>query len=229
MSVARRRRRERQIIVFGVLAIVLAAMAVAAAAVVRGDAEGPFASSFTTPASDFQSDISLVCPPNGAMPVAYDQVVLRVDNGTELSGLAGNTATLLEARGFLVTGATNWARPYGDYVQIQFGANGIAQAYTLATQFEAPAGSTVNMVLDDRDDVTVDLVLGTGYSENEGLRDALSPELDMDLPLTAGAECLPANLLADSARPAPNVLPDNPLATAEPTAEPSAEPEGDGE
>ena len=227
MSVARRRRRERQIIVFGVLAIVLAAMAVAALAVVRGDAEGPFASSFTTPASEFQSDVTLVCPPDGALPLPYEEVVVRVNNGTEQSGLAGTTATSLEARGFLISGSTNWARGYDDYVQILFGEQGVQQAYTLATQFDAPEGSTVELVLDNREDITVDLILGDVYVENQGLRDALSPELDMDLPLSAGAECLPANLVR--ARPAPNVLPENPLATAEPSAEPSAEPEGDGE
>lgn len=227
MSVTRRRRRERQIIVFGVIAIILAAIAVASAAVFRGDADGPFSAAFTTPAGEFESDVTLVCPPADAMPLEYDQVVVRVNNGTDTSGLASTAANQLGSRGFLVTGSTNWARGYGDYVQILFGAEGVQQAYTLATQFDATSEQKVDLVLDNREGTTVDLVLGTQYAENPKLRDALAPELDMDLVLTAQAECLPANLV--NARPAPKTLPDNPLATASP--EPSASPEGetDGE
>ncbi|WP_143340450.1 LytR C-terminal domain-containing protein [Demequina sp. NBRC 110057] len=223
MSVTRRRRRERQIIVFGVLIIVIVAIGVAAAAVFRGDAEGPLSAGFTTPVGEFESDVTLVCPPDGAMPLSYDQVVVRVDNGTDISGLAGTTAGQLESRGFTVVGTTNWSRSYDDYVQILFGADGVQQAYTLATQFEASTDAAVELVLDNRDGITLDLVLGTQFSEAPNLRDALAPELDMELPLTAGAECLPVNLVEP--RPAPNVLPENPLAEASPS--PSAEGEGE--
>ncbi|GMA35982.1 hypothetical protein GCM10025876_21860 [Demequina litorisediminis] len=92
VSVTRRRRRERQIIVFGVIAIILAAIAVASAAVFRGDADGPFSAAFTTPAGEFESDVTLVCPPADAMPLEYDQVVVRVNNGTDTSGLASTAA-----------------------------------------------------------------------------------------------------------------------------------------
>ena len=187
-------------------------------AVYRGDVEGPFSEAFHTPVGEFESDIELACPPSNATPLEYSQVVVRVNNGTDVSGLAGNTASTLEGRGFVVTGAVNWSRDYSGTVRILYGEQGLQHAYTLATHF-----TDADLVLDTRDDITLDLILGDRFGESPQLRELLSPELDMELPLSPSGECLPVTLI--DAQPAPRTLPENPLAEAEPSASPSPEPE----
>lgn len=221
-AVVRRRRRERQLIVFGVTLIVLAALTIAALAIYGGRASGPFTAAIHTPAGQFEVDTDLVCPPPDATPLAADQVVVRVNNATDAQGLAGTTATALESRGFLVTGAQNWHSGYKDSVEILFGANGVHHAYTLAVQFENP-----ELTLDTRDDITLDLILGDAYAENPGLRAALSPELDPELVLSAQADCLPASVI--EAQLAPADLPENPLAEVSPSPEPSGEGDDEGD
>ncbi|WP_062077064.1 LytR C-terminal domain-containing protein [Demequina globuliformis] len=221
-SVTRRRRRERQLLVFGIAIIVLTALTIAALAIFRGDAQGPFNAAIHTPAGAFEADTTLVCPPAGATPLPAEEVVLRVSNATDVAGLAGTTATALESRGFLVTGTQNWNREFTGGVEILFGSAGVHQAYTLSVQFD-----DVELTLDNRDDITLDLILGDEYGEDPGLREALSPELDPDLQLSAQAECLPADLIQPQL--APGVLPENPLATASPSPEPSGDGEGGDE
>lgn len=213
----RRHRRERQIMVFGVIIIAVGAVAFAAAAIYRGEVEGPFSAEFNSPAPDL-AEIDLVCPPSGALPLSTDQIVVRISNGTDTQGLAGSVEQTLEGRGFVTVGAVNWSRTYDDTVLILFGEQGVAHAYTLARQFE-----DAELVLDNREDITLDLVLGEEFAAAPALREPLAPELDTSLPLTADGECRPAGLVV--AQPAPRTLPENPLAEASP--EPSTEPEGD--
>lgn len=215
LTVVRRRRRERQIIVFGVAAIILGALAFAAAAVYRGEAEGPFSNAFHTPPGQFESDVTLVCPPGDTFPLKYEEVVVRVANGAGVTGLAGDIAETLKGRGFVVVGAMNASRGYGDHVRILYGTEGLIHAYTLATQFD-----TVDLVLDTREDITLDLILGEQFAADPRLRELLSPDLSEDLPLAARGECLPLNLV--EAQPAPRTLPDNPLADPSPSASPEA-------
>lgn len=219
----RRHRRERQTVVFGIALIGLAAVGFAAAVVYQGEAEGPFAAEFHTPVGEFESDVSLACPAPGSNPLPYEEVVVRVSNGTQVSGLAGSVGETLEGRGFEVVDTMNWSRAYGDHIQILYGREGLQHAYTLATHFDQ-----VDLVLDSREDITLDLVLGEQFAVDPALREMLSPELDSELPLAARGECLPAHLI--QAQLAPRTLPDNPFAEPEPEASPDAEAEeGDGE
>ncbi|WP_161794214.1 LytR C-terminal domain-containing protein [Demequina sediminicola] len=214
-SVTRRRRRERQLVVFGVVIIVLTALTIASLAIYRGSADGPFSVAIHTPAGVIKTESNLVCPPPDTKPVAADQVVVRVNNATETSGLAGTTATALDSRGFRVVGSQNWSRTYDGTVRILFGENGVAEAYTLALQFTA-----AELTLDQREDVTLDLILGEAYATSPGLRSESAPELDPELNLSASETCLPVDGV--EARLAPGDLPANPLATISP--EPSPEP-----
>ncbi|WP_084039181.1 LytR C-terminal domain-containing protein [Demequina sp. NBRC 110053] len=215
----RRHRRERQIVVFGVIIIAVAAIGFMASAIYSGDVEGPFASDFSSPAPEL-GEIDLVCPPPESKPLEPSQVVVRVNNSTDAPGLASTTRDTLAGRGFVVVGATNWSREYDGNVEIYFGAEGVQHAYTLARQF-----TDAELVLDSRPDITVDLVLGVQFSESPQLREPLAPELSPDLNLTAGGECRPANLVV--AVPAPRTLPENPLASASPSPSPEPEAEGD--
>ena len=224
-KVVRRRRRERQTVVFGIALIVIAAVAFAAAAVYQGEAEGPFSAEFHTPVGEFESDVKLACPAPGSEPLPYEEVVVRISNGTQTSGLASSVGETLRGRNFEVVGTQNWSRAYGDYIQILYGREGLQHAYTLATHFDR-----VDLVLDNREDITLDLILGEQFAAEPALREMLSPELASDLVLAARGECLPIHLI--TAQPAPRTLPENPFAEEEPEtdASPDAEAdEGEGE
>ncbi|WP_062518936.1 LytR C-terminal domain-containing protein [Demequina silvatica] len=201
----RRHRRERQIIVFGVLLVLVAFAGVFAAGVYKGDVDGPFSQAFVTPAGAFESDVTLVCPPNGKTAMQHRKVGVRVLNGTDTNGLAGSVTDELESRKYVVVSTENWGRTYGDYVRLYFGPEGIRQAYTVALNFDGE----VDMVLDTREGTLVDIVLGAGFAEDGTLRSTLDPELDPDAVLSANAECLPVTLV--NPEPAPRTLPDNPL------------------
>lgn len=210
---ARRHRRERQIIVFGLLIIAVAFTGVFAAGVYKSDIDGPFSRAFVTPAGAFDSDIDLVCPPPSSYPLPADQVGIRVLNGTTASGLATSALTSLEARGFVGVAVGNWTRTYGDTVRIVFGPDGVQQAYTVARHF-----AEAELVLDTREGTLVDVILGDSFADDPNLREAIAPELAEDLQLSANAECLPASLI--TAEPAPRDLPRNPL-DPEPSPSPS--------
>lgn len=214
----RRHRRERQVVVFGLLIILIAALSVGAAAVYRGDAVGPFETEFVSPAGDFESDITLVCPPASTPPMDPAEVVVRVLNGTDTNGLAGAVESELSDRGYLTVGAANWSRGNLDgTVRILFGSDGIAEAYTLARNF-----TEVELMLDNREGPTVDVVVGGDYDAAVSLRSTFDDLLDPDLNLFTDDECLPWTQI--DAVPAPAVLPENPLAP-EPSASPSADAE----
>jgi hypothetical protein len=206
----RRHRRERQVLVFGIIFIGLAAISFIALNVYRGNITGPFNASFVTPQSDFTSEIELACPPSGSMPLEAEQVAVRVLNGTDRQGIASNTLADLEGRGFVPLGATNWNRDYDETARIMFGESGIQKAYTLALQFPDS-----ELVLDTRDNATVDVVLGDAFTS---LVDPLDPQLDPDVPLTANEPCLPISQV--EAEPAPRIYPADPLAP-EPSESPS--------
>ncbi len=210
----RRHRRERQIIVFGVLIFALAFTGVLAAGIYRGTLDGPFSQPFVTPVGAFESDITLVCPPPESLPLATDQVAVRVLNATDVSGLAGRVNDDLVGRGYVSIALGNWGRTYSATARIAFGPDGVQQAYTVARNFES-----AEMVLDNREGTLVDIVLGEAFADHPQLRSVLAPELAQDLPLAANAECLPVDLVIPE--PAPRNLPDNPL---DPEPVPSATP-----
>ncbi len=214
-EVVRRHRRERQVVVFGLLLIVVAAISVGAAAVYRGEATGPFDSTFVTSLEDYQSTITLVCPPSNTLPLEPEDVAVRVLNGTDTNGLAGALSSELEDRGFTMVGATNWSRTYTDTIRILFGPNGITQAYTVARHF-----TEVEMVLDNREGTAIDIIIGEEYDASTALVSTYDSSLSQSTALYTDEDCLPWTQIEQN--PAPATLPDNPLATVTATPSPSA-------
>ncbi len=212
-DVLRRHRRERQMLFFGILVIALGTVAFGAYSVYTGSIEGPFHRPFVTIAGDFNSDITLVCPPSDSYPMDAAKVAVRVRNGTDRSGLAGTVMSDLEGRGYVALGADNWSRSYDGVARISFGVNGVQQAYTVARNFPE-----YELILDTRKDTTVDVVMGSAY-EGE-LVPLTDPSLSSDLPLSAYAECLNARLIEPE--PAPRNLPPDPFASPSPSASASA-------
>lgn len=217
----KRHRRDRQIVVFGLLAVVIAFIAFVAAAVYQGRMTSPINYGFVTPShDDFETAITLPCPPasgDEALPMPANEISFRTLNGTDERGLARSFLEDLSGRGFVGIQATNWNQKYEGLVRIQFGKEGLRQAYTIANQF-----TEAELVYDNRDGKVVDVILGQ-KSINANLRPLYAPELSPTLELTAPGQCLPIDLIAPV--PGPARLPDDPLAVV-PSATPSPEPEG---
>jgi hypothetical protein len=197
---------------FGVLTIALGTLAFGAYSVYTGSIESPVSAPFVTRQGDFNSDITLPCPPSGSLPMNSGEVVVRVFNGTQRSGLAGTVLSDLEGRGYYGAGATNWSRTYAGVARVAFGVDGVQQGYTVARNFPE-----YELILDTREGPTVDVVMGELY-EGE-LVPLLDPTLDAELPLSAPAACLNPRLI--DPEPAPRTLPDDPFASPSPSATPS--------
>ncbi len=220
-DVVRRHRRERQFLVFGLLVGVLVAISAIALAAYQGRIDPPVNAAFQTPNPEFETTVTVPCPPadiGGAenMPLAPEQVAVRVRNGSDKTGLARDTLAVLSGRGYVATtpGATNWDnRTYADSIRIQFGVEGLRQAYTVARNFP-----TVEYVLDTREGAVVDVILGATFDVKQ-MRPPYAPELDATVPLVAPTLCLPVGRTPK--QPAPHIIPVDPLA---PVASPSPSP-----
>jgi hypothetical protein len=233
-EVVRRHRRERQFLIFGLLVGLLATISVIAFAIYQGRLQSPFDYAFVTPPPDFESSIKWPCAPSNEgndaddpeavhenMPMDPSEVTVRVLNGTvgatnEQPGIAGSTLEVLKGRGYVSVGATNWNRTYADSVRIQFGREGLRQAYTVAANFP-----NYVMVLDNREGAVVDIILGEAFNIQK-IRPQYAPELDPNVELTAPVQCLPMDLVPEE--PAPRIIPVDPLApvvTPSPTPTPT--------
>ncbi len=215
---ARRRRRrhtrERQAVVFGVLLGGLAVAALGAGAVYTGNLSLPFLDrDFTSPEPTGLAAEDSPCPPEGATPVPYGEVSVSVFNATSRSGLAGDTADALAARGFVIAAEGNASAAgyaaYADTALIQFGTQGVAAAYTLAAQFDSP-----QLVLDDREDASVDVVVGATYNALVAATDVV---LAADQPFAVPEGCVALDRVRAVPRPTPTPAAD--AATEAPAAE----------
>jgi hypothetical protein len=183
-ALRRRHKHERQAVVFGVLVAALIVAGLGGVAIFTGGIDGPFSRPFTTKdPTPVASAVPPPCPPDGTLPVAYGQVQVRVLNATDRVGLAADTATALTTRGFGIVGTGNSPSPVVGTARLSFGAAGVPAAYTLAAHVP---GAT--LVLDNRQDATVDLAVG---SEWVSLVDPSGVVLDPNAPLVGQAGCLP--------------------------------------
>ncbi len=207
----RRHMHERQAVIFGVLLAVLALAGLGAAAVFTGSLDLPvFARDFATEPEPTATQDPYPCPPAGSLPVAANQVSVKVYNATTRVGLAGATAAGLAERGFVIAATENAPVTYDGVARIIFGTQGVAQAYTLAAHIDGAV-----MVLDPRTDATVDLSLGAQFPE---LKPADSVALDPAAPLVAPEGCTPFDeVVAPAATEAP-AAPADPAATEAPPA-----------
>ena len=159
--VARRRREhERQAVIYGVLVAALLLVGVGALAIYTGAIDAPFAREFTNPRAVEEQTVTPPClpavegQPDGALPIASADVHLRIYNASGTPGIAGANRDVLSRRGFTIDAI-------GDHTtvlprsELRFGTQGIVAAYTLAAHFPR-----MNMVLDTREDATVDLLVG---------------------------------------------------------------------
>ena len=183
---------ERQAVVFGLLTAVLAITGIGALAVYTGAVDAPFDRPFTTPNVETVASLKVPCLAEGTLPLPYGEVQVRVLNATGKGGLAAANKQILETRGFTVALVDDLRTPEGKSTtqhstQISFGLAGVAQAYTLAAHYDQPV-----LVLDDRADATVDLVLGKNFVN---LVDEELVEIDPVVPLANPAKCVAADTI----------------------------------
>lgn len=226
-AMRRRRKHERQAVIFGSLVAGLAICGLAAAAVYTDALSLPFLErELTQPPAEAVAEAAPVpCPAEGTLPVPFNTIEVNVLNGSGRAGLAGSTSTALTGRGFLVLTTDNYPARIESNVQINFGESGMAAAYTLAANVHDPV-----LVLDLRQDATVDLVLGTLF---DTLIEPSVVALDPEVPLVGTPGCVAlAEALAEAA-PAPVVeTPDTteetPLQDGGEGFDEDAPPEGEG-
>src|SRR6478736_1217547 len=195
----RRHTRERQAVVFGVLLGGLAVAAFGAAAVYTGNVSLPFLSrDFSSPEPTGLAAVNSPCPPEGATPVPYGQVTVNVLNGTNRVGLAGDTASALASRGFVVGQQLNAS---------QMGYT----TYTGTAQFDTP-----QLVLDTRADATVDVVVGSTYNALVAAADVV---LVADQPFAVPEGCIALDQVSPVAQATPPPATEAPAAEEQPAAE----------
>ncbi|MEO7059828.1 MAG: LytR C-terminal domain-containing protein [Lapillicoccus sp.] len=165
-SIRARKRRRTAITLILVIILLAAAFYVAATyyrgAPTRASASGcPSTATTSVKAGAKAPTTTPVKTPARPAALAPAQVTVNVYNGTTRSGLAGDTAKLVRARGFVVGTIANdpLRKDLPGTAEIRFGPNGAAAGGLVATLV---AGSAA--VKDARADASVDLVLGEKFT-----------------------------------------------------------------
>lgn len=157
----RRRRHRRHGLVLGLVACLVLGVTLTAVQVLRGN--WSIAGWEAAPPQE-----PLRCPA-GTVEYAQDSPV-SVYNGTTIGGLAGDVANALERRGFAIAGVGNRRLPTSTMVAVILaGPGGRQTAFAVQRNIE---GSVFRP--DDRQDASVDVIMGTKYT-------GLVPAEDVDI------------------------------------------------
>ncbi|PAU69775.1 LytR cell envelope-related transcriptional attenuator [Bifidobacterium italicum] len=175
--------RKRQSIVFGIIGVVLV-VALVISTLVFFHVGGLGETAQSKESANYGRTAPCVSPAaDGSTPKYVDNrsVTVRVLNGTQFSGFAQAVAEALENREFVVQGVDNYDSSKVERTLIIFGKNAIPQAYTLASNF-----SDAQMVMDDRPDKLVDVVLGATFKDLVPTEDL--PKTGSDIPNIEGCK-----------------------------------------
>ena len=198
-ALRRRRQRERQAVIFGLLIAVLAVASLGGIAIWSGALDAPFARPFTvvSKAPDYVPP-PVPCVEPDSMPVKYTKTKVNVFNASTRVGLAGDTAAAVAERGFKIGATDNFGETFDTPARIYFGVEGVRQAYTLAAQLPS-----AELHYDNREGKTIDLAVGSLWA------DMLPPE-DVTLDPKQPLEPLPGCVPLASATPEPSPTPKAP-------------------
>lgn len=121
-----------------------------------------------------------------------DKVTVRVLNGGDVRGLAGNVAKILEARGYNVASVGNTGEAVATPIIVG------ATADSPAVKLVASNFPTGTIRADNRNDGTVDVLLGQNS-------DKLIPDTGYAtaMPVPNGSACIPKDQLTPSPSPTP--------------------------
>jgi hypothetical protein len=140
-----------------------------------------FGSANTSKVSKAQEKYQLPCFPIDTSPIQPSNISLRVLNGTDKSGFAIAVGDSLSTRGFSVVEVDNSPIITND-TQIRFGKNAIVAAYTLADNFD-----NATLILDDREDGLIDVIVGRSFVDLKEL-DLVQSATSSD-PLVVPEDC----------------------------------------
>lgn len=206
----RRRKHERQALIFGLLIAFLAVSGLAAAAIYTGAVTAPFDRGFSTEEAVRDQVATQPCLPDGTLPVPYRDVTLKVLNATERSGLAAQVSAVLTSRGFVVSATKTQEAKLTD-VRISFGTQGLAAAYTVAAQFPK-----ANLLYDAREDASVDVALGASFTDLVPTEEIV---LAPDTPMTSVDGCRSLDSITPEPLPTPSATTDGNAPAKDPAGE----------
>jgi hypothetical protein len=192
----RRHLRWRQTAIYGCLIGAVGFVAVMAVGMWRGDLAPVLGADFKVAPSEQAEKLPVPCP--SGTEVTYPEpatVVVQVLNGSGQTGVAAAAADVLAGHGFPSPLPGN-APYYDGLVKLVAGTAGIDGAYTVL-QF-VPEGAVI--VLDRREDQTVDLVIGRDY---ERLRADEEVSFDAAAVIAPLDGCAAAEDLLDDLPPLP--------------------------
>lgn len=192
-TIRRRKVRERQAVVFGVLAASMGVIGLAAVGVYNGAFALPFDKGFSEKVVAQDPVFATACLPAETKPVAAGSINVAILNASERSGMAAQLSKSLGERSFKVTSTGN-ADAQRQTTAIYFGVQGIEEAYTLAQHF-----TNVALILDDSvEGPDLSVHIGAGF---DSLIAAEEVALDVETPLESRNGCKDLWELTDKVEP----------------------------
>lgn len=200
-AIRRRRVRERQAVVFGVLVATLGAVGLWSVGVYNGALSLPMNTEFSYVEQLTDEVFDTACPLQGTKPVGAKKIKVNVLNASEKNGLATGVSRALTSRKMKVQSTGN-AETQRATTAIVYGPKGLAAAYTLSAHFPMVA-----LILDDTKENTVlDLLIGGDYSS---LLDPADVPLVADEAMTPRLGCVDIWELTDTVEPPEDTTPDD--------------------
>ncbi|WP_164545251.1 LytR C-terminal domain-containing protein [Antribacter gilvus] len=195
----RRREHERQAVIFGVLIAILALCGIFSLAVYSGAMSSPFDKPLKSPDTGAAALPAPCLPavegqPDGALPVAYPDVQVRVLNASGEAGVAKAYHDVLVERQFTMLADPGNSDRKLTITELRFGVPGITAAYTLWAHVP-----DARLVLDSRQDATVDLLPGAEFEAPVAEEDV---QISADRPLENAPGCLPPEEITPQPAPA---------------------------
>lgn len=199
-SIRRKRVRERQAVVFGVLAVSLGVTGLWALGVHQGAIALPFDKGFTYEEVLTDPVFPTACLPNDTKPVGAKKISVNILNASEQQGVAGSVRDQLKDRKIKVDSVDN-APGLRATTAIVYGPEALAQAYTLSAHFGMPA-----LILDEaKEGTTVDLQLGADF---KALINRDDVQLSSDEAMNSRLDCTDLWELTDKVEPPQDTSPD---------------------
>lgn len=201
-AIRRRRVRERQAVVFGVLAAILGLIGLWAVGVYNGALKLPFNTDFSYQQQLVDEVFPTACLVSDTKPVGAKKIKVNVLNASGKNGLAAGVSRELTSRKMKVqeTGTSDTLRAT---TAIVYGPKGLEEAYTLSAHF-----TNVALILDDtKDNAVIDLLLGADYSSLIATADV---PLVADEPMTSRPDCVDIWELTDTVEAPEDTSPEEP-------------------
>jgi len=192
-AIRRRRVRERQAVVFGLLAALLGVIGLWAVGVYNGAVALPFDQGFSAAEKIVDPVKPTACLPANTLPVGAKKITVNVMNASDQAGRAASVAKELGNRGMKI-GETGNATTPRTVTSIVYGPKGLAAAYTLSAHFTESA-----LILDDTvEDASLTVNIGSSFKSLVSVDDVA---LEAQTPMVTREGCTDLWDLTDKAEP----------------------------